>query len=147
MKTLLLQTDAWDLCIDASSNIAVASNPYSLAQDAASAGRTWRGECWYDTLRGVPYLPDLLGVTPVPIELIIAEEQAAAFTVPEVQGATFVIGSIQDRVLVGQMQIVGPDGTSAFAPVVTSGVLHPVVTDENGRVVVSSGGQGVVAQS
>ena len=37
MKTLLLRPDTWDLTLDSAGNIAVAENPYALAQDAASA--------------------------------------------------------------------------------------------------------------
>ena len=36
-------------------NIAVADEPYALAQDAASAIRTFIGECYYDTTKGLPY--------------------------------------------------------------------------------------------
>lgn len=32
-STLLLDTLAWDLAVDAAGNIAVATEPYSLAQD------------------------------------------------------------------------------------------------------------------
>ena len=44
MKTLLLTTDAWDLTVDVSGNIAVADEPLALAQDAASAIRLFAGE-------------------------------------------------------------------------------------------------------
>ena len=37
MKSLLLDPRSWDLTVDVSNNIAVASDPYSLAQDAACA--------------------------------------------------------------------------------------------------------------
>jgi hypothetical protein len=35
--------------LDAEGNIAVASEPYSLAQDAASAIKTFAGEVFWDT--------------------------------------------------------------------------------------------------
>ena len=43
MNTLLLDTLRWDLCLDVHGNIAVASDPYSVAQDVASAIRTFSG--------------------------------------------------------------------------------------------------------
>ena len=41
MNTLLLDLTNWDLLVDASGNIAVASDPYSVAQDVASAVRVF----------------------------------------------------------------------------------------------------------
>ena len=52
--TLLLTPQTWDLTVDASNNIAVAAEPYALAQDAASAIRLFQGEDYYDTTRGIP---------------------------------------------------------------------------------------------
>ena len=55
MSTLLLDRTYWDLCVDSSGNLAVASEPYSLAQDAASAIKLFQGEYIYDTTIGIPY--------------------------------------------------------------------------------------------
>ncbi|AJJ19826.1 hypothetical protein [Yersinia intermedia] len=55
-NTLLLDRTAWDLVLDANGDIAMASLPYSIAQDVASAIKTFIGECWYDTSQGVPYV-------------------------------------------------------------------------------------------
>jgi hypothetical protein len=52
MKTLLLVTDKWDLCLDANGNIASAEPPYARAQDVASALRLFAAELWYDTSLG-----------------------------------------------------------------------------------------------
>ncbi len=43
-STLLLDQVTWDLAVDTSGNIAVASDPYSQAQDAASSIKTFAGE-------------------------------------------------------------------------------------------------------
>ena len=43
-KTLLLDLNAWDLVLDSSGNIALASEPYSVVQDVASALRTFAGD-------------------------------------------------------------------------------------------------------
>ena len=52
-QTLLLDPLKWDLVVDAAGNIAVASPPYALAQDAASSIKLFSGECYYDTSIGV----------------------------------------------------------------------------------------------
>lgn len=105
MDTLLLDQTAWDLVPDAAGNIAVASAPYALAQDAATAVRTFQGECWYDTTLGLPYTTQILGYSPIPYALIKAQCVAAAMTVPGIVSAQMFITSTADRVLTGQLQI------------------------------------------
>ncbi|QHC34168.1 hypothetical protein [Komagataeibacter xylinus] len=61
MNTLLLDRSTWDLLLDASGNIAVASDVYAIAQDISSAVRVFLGECWYDTTQGMPYRQNILG--------------------------------------------------------------------------------------
>lgn len=63
-QSLLLDTVAWDLVLDAKGNIAVCSDPYATAQDVACALRTFQGECYYDTTRGVDYFGQILGQQP-----------------------------------------------------------------------------------
>jgi len=69
MNTLYLLPDTWDLVLDSSANIAMATNNYSLAQDAASAIKTFYGEAYYDTTLGIPYKTLILGENP-PLEYI-----------------------------------------------------------------------------
>lgn len=114
MKTLLLDTVSWDLVLDVYGNIAVASNPYALAQDAASAIRLFQGELWFDTAPGVPYFTDILGKSP-PLSLMRARFEAAAKTVPEVAAATCVIASVAGRRVTGQVQITASDGRTSSA--------------------------------
>ena len=118
MDTLLLTRDQWDLCLDASGNIAVASNPYALAQDAASAIKLFVGELWYDTTQGVPYFETILG-RPPSLAFMKARFVAAALTVPEVASATCYITGIVDRKLSGQVQVTSTSGVVAvtsFSP-------------------------------
>lgn len=104
-KTLLLDTQTWDLVLDASGDIAVASDPYSLAQDAASAIKLFQGELWYDTTQGVPYFAGILGTLP-PVPLIKSKFVAAALTVPGVVSAQCFLSALsQQRQLSGQVQI------------------------------------------
>lgn len=109
MDTIYLDPTAWDLTLDASGNIARASNPYALAQDAASAIRTFLGEVYYNTLLGVPYFTEILGHLP-PLPLLKQRLVDAALTVPEVIAAQVFIASITDREVKGQVQITDKAG-------------------------------------
>ncbi len=111
-NTLLLDQTTWDLCKDASGNIAMAAPPYAVAQDAASAVRTFLGECWYNTLLGLPYFGQILGAFPVPYALIKAQCVAAALTVPGVVSAQMFISSVQNRKLTGQLQVTDNNGNT-----------------------------------
>lgn len=109
-STLLLDQGAWDLCLDANGNIAVAQPPYALAQDVASAIRTFLGECWYDTSLGVPYR-NILGKNP-PISYLIAQMEAAALTVPGVVSASCTIQSVKGRTVTGQVAFTDSSGAT-----------------------------------
>ena len=113
MRTLLLDRTTWDLCLDSNGNIAVASDPYSIAQDVASAIRLYLGELYYDTTQGVPYNSEILGHNP-PIPLLKAAFEAAAMTVPEVKSATCYIQSAVGRKVTGQVQVTSTSGAVAI---------------------------------
>jgi hypothetical protein len=104
MNTLLLDVGLWDLTLDANGNIAVAAEPYALAQDVASACRTVLGEVYYDTTLGVDYFGELFGKTP-PVTIFQEQFVAAALTVPDVVSATCSIESYsaETREAVGQV--------------------------------------------
>lgn len=104
MNTLLLDTITWDLTKDINGNIALASDPYAIAQDVASACRTFYSELWYDTLSGLPYLQQILGKLP-PAGFIKAQLVKAALTVPGVLTATCYLTGFINRELIGQIQI------------------------------------------
>lgn len=108
-STILLDTQAWDLVLDANSNIAVASNPYSLAQDSASEIRTFQGEVYYDATRGVPYWQEILSHLP-PVSLMKSAFVAAAKLTPEVVAAQCFIASTANRQVTGQVQILDDSG-------------------------------------
>lgn len=109
MKTLLLDTAAWDLCLDASGNIAVAGEPYAIAQNVASAVKVFAGELYYDTSQGIPYLANILGQRP-PLQYIKAQIEQAAMTVPGVASARCILSSLTGRTLTGQIQITDNTG-------------------------------------
>lgn len=114
MKSLLLDPNTWDLTKDAAGNIAVADDPYALAQNAASAVKLFQGEQWYDTVSGVPYFQQILG-RPPNIPLMKAKFEAAALTVPGVVAATVFITSITYRNVSGQVQVTSANGTTTAA--------------------------------
>ncbi|WP_186043058.1 hypothetical protein [Burkholderia gladioli] len=103
-STLLLDQTLWDLCADAAGNIAVADEPYAIAQDAASAVRTFQGECWFNTAIGVPYWADILGHRP-PLQLIKSVIVTEALRVQTVSAAQCFITGFADRKLTGQLQV------------------------------------------
>lgn len=109
--TLLLDRTTWDLCLDASGNIAVASSPYATAQDVASAVRTFMGECWFNTASGVPYWTDILGQRP-PMQLVKKDIVAAAKNVFDVVKAQCYITGFAERVLTGQVQVTNSAGVT-----------------------------------
>lgn len=111
MDTLLLDNTLWDLLVDSAGNLARATNPYSRAQDVASALRTFIGECFYDTSLGVPYFQQVLGHLP-PVPLLQSLLVEAALTVPGVVTATATLNALQDRALTGQVAFTDVDGVS-----------------------------------
>ena len=84
---------------------------WSIAQDVASATRTFLGECWYDVSQGLPYWQQILGEFP-PLQYIAEKIQDAALTVPNVVAAKATFTSFQNRSLAGQIQIIDTDGAT-----------------------------------
>lgn len=103
MQTLLLDLDTWDLCTDATGNLAVASDPYSVAQDVASACRVFVGDCWYNQGAGVPYFQSVLGKRP-PLPLLKQWLVEQALLVAGCTNPVVYISSFADRELAGQIQ-------------------------------------------
>lgn len=108
MDTLYLLPDTWDLAIDASGNIAMATAPYAVAQDVASACRLWKGEALFDTTRGIPYKSAVLGYLP-PQAQLTDWYKVESETVPEVASALPIL-QFNNRNLTGQIQITLTDG-------------------------------------
>lgn len=110
-NTLLLDQSAWDLVLDSNNNIALAGAPYSIAQDVASATRTFIGECWYDTSLGIPYWQNILGELP-PLQYISQQMIQQAYTIPNVVEAKVQFQSFENRSLSGQIQVIDTDGAA-----------------------------------
>ena len=124
MDTLLLDPNTWDLVLNASNNIALASAvypraplkaaAYAQAQDAACAIRLFQGELTYDIDQGVPYFQQILGKLP-PVPLMKARFTQAAMRVPGVTSAQVFFSSFDNRELLGQVQITNDSGRTAAA--------------------------------
>lgn len=112
MNTLLLAQDTWDLITDAEGGIAMASDPYAIAQDVASAVRLFFGELWYDTTKGIPYFEEILGKRP-PLQYVKTRVELAALTVPQVARARCVFVTFKNRQLTGQIQVIDQNGVTA----------------------------------
>jgi len=108
-NTLLLDQTEWDLVMDSAGNIAMATPPYALAQDVASAVRLFLGELWYSRNEGIPYFEDVLGQLP-PIALLVGYIEKAAMTVPGVVSARCIIESFDNRAVTGQIQFIDEKG-------------------------------------
>ena len=108
-NSLLLDQNAWDLVLDVNGNIALAGAPYSIAQDVASATRTFLGECWYNNSLGLPYWQNILGESP-PLQYVDQQLTIAAFTIPNVSAVLVTFTSFTNRVLTGSIQIIDTDG-------------------------------------
>jgi len=105
MTTLLLDQSSWDLVIDANGNIAMAAEPYSYAQDVATACRTFLGELWYDTDKGIPYNDDVLGHLPT-ADALRQYLVEAALTVDGVVKADATVASFDSRTITGNIVFV-----------------------------------------
>lgn len=109
MKTLLLDQVLWDLVLDVNGNIAVAEDPYAMAQDAASACRTFLAEQWYNTTLGIDYF-NLLGTAPNLPLLRTKLINQVKLTVPGVKAAQVFFTQFVDRRIGGQVQVADADG-------------------------------------
>jgi hypothetical protein len=102
-STICLDLDDWDLFADAAGNIGLAAPPYAVAQDVASAVRTFAADCYYNQSLGIPYFAQILGHTP-PLAIFQEYIQNAALSVPSVISAQCVIESISARAVTGYVQ-------------------------------------------
>lgn len=109
MKTLLLDISTWDLVVASNGGIAVATDPYSVAQDVASACRVFQGEEWYHTDVGIPYFQQILGKLP-PINLVKTLIANAASSVPGCNNPVVFLTGLAGRNLSGQVQFTDSNG-------------------------------------
>lgn len=122
MNTLLLDRDTWDLVVNDSGNLAVATDLYALAQDVASACRTFLGEQWYNTALGIPYTDQILGVLP-PESFLAAQFQGQGEAVPQVAQVRAFLDTVgPSRVLTGRLEVTSEASQTA---VVSGSIATP----------------------
>lgn len=112
VDTLLLDLTNWDLVVDAFGNLAVAFAPYAIAQDVASAIKTFAGEVYYNTTLGVPYFAQILGQLP-PVTLFQTYMVEATLTVPFVvanPAPQCLITGFENRNVTGQVTFTDSTG-------------------------------------
>lgn len=152
-NTLCLDISTWDLFLDSSGNIAMAQPPYALAQDVASAIKTFLGEVWYDDTIGIPYLAKILGQVP-PISVFQQYMVDAAESVPGVVSAVCLISSYSPltRKVIGQVQFTDESnvtGSISIGPAVTAGISNPSIgqsiTTLSGLDIITLSGQNIGA--
>lgn len=109
MHTIYLDPETWDLVLDTNGNIAYAKDPYSKAQDVASAVRLFKGELYYDTTKGIPYFDDVLGQR-TSFALYQKHLQDAALTVSGVKSAVAGITLENSRAVSGAITFTDESG-------------------------------------
>ncbi|QDX29573.1 hypothetical protein [Dickeya poaceiphila] len=112
-RTLSLNSDTWDIQLDDSGNLAVVNNPYSVAQDVATACSLYLGECVYDNTIGIPYNTQIMGFIPGS-GLIQSYLQNEAMRLDYVSTAqATIINDQQKRQSYGVITIVDTNGTTS----------------------------------
>jgi len=111
--SLYLSPATNDITLDASGSLAVCAEPYRIAQDAATAIKTYRGECVYDATLGIPYWTEILGKAP-PIELMRSYFTQAALAQVGAVSARVYLQSLPNRGIGGQVQITDANGSTSF---------------------------------
>lgn len=109
--TLSLDSDTWDLVLDANGDIQVATDADAMAQDAASECRLFQGDDYYDTTHGIPYWARILGQRPQ-LNLLRTYLVNAALLVPGVVSAKVFFSAWTGRTLSGQVQTTDAYGTT-----------------------------------
>lgn len=111
-QTIPLNASTWDIELDSNGNLTLAEPDISIAQDVASAIRTFLGECWYGATLGLPYFGQILGQLP-PASLITSLLEEAAKTIVGVTAVTVVsLGLNASRQLTGTVIVVSTDSTT-----------------------------------
>lgn len=87
MRTIFLLPSTWDLALDTSGNIAVASDIYQQSQDVASACRTFARDVYYDQAQGILYFENVLGQYGFPLSLFKMYLEEAAKSIAGVVSA------------------------------------------------------------
>lgn len=113
-SSLQLDADSWDIGLDDTGALAVASEEHTILQDACAAAQTWLGEVHYDQSLGVSYEDAVLsGQTPS--AFYAADVENAVQAVPGVAAATcHLLAPQKDRQHTGILVITTTTGHTAY---------------------------------
>lgn len=101
MNTLFLLPSTWDLCLDTSGNIAMATDEYQQAQDIATSCRVFLKDDYYNQQDGIPYLEEIMGRSAYPLALYQRNLHDRAMLVPNIVSVDVNLNEVKDRVLSG----------------------------------------------
>lgn len=110
--TSLQLSDVWDLTLTPGGNLQTTVDLPRVLQDVACYERVFRGEGYFDTLSGVPYLDRELGYLP-PEELVRERANRRGREVPDVADVSTVLTELRQRVLHGTIYVTTVDGRRA----------------------------------
>ena len=110
-KSIFLDPNSWNMAVDIDGNIAVADEPYRIAQDCSCAVRTFNPEVYFDMNYGIPYTAEILGKRP-PLQLVKRRYEDLAKTVSGVANARCTLAGIKNRVLTGYITLTTTSGGS-----------------------------------
>lgn len=108
-STLFLLPETWDLCLDTSGNIAIATDEYQQAQDIATSCRVFKvkkadgtvsGDDYYNQNDGIPIL-EVMGRSAYPLALYQRNLHDRAMLVPNIVSVDVNLNEVKDRVLSG----------------------------------------------
>lgn len=103
MKTLFLLPDTWDLTLDVSGNIAIASDQYARAQSVANKCRVFIKDMYYSQGEGIPYLESIMGKNRFSLSMYRTYLEDAAMAVDGVVTARAELSTANDRVVRGRI--------------------------------------------
>ena len=117
MNTIFLHPDTWDITLDTSGNIAVATEPYQQAQDISSSCRVFKvqkadgtisGDDYYKQQDGIPIL-EIMGRSSYPLALYQRNLHDRAMLVNGIVSIDVKLQQLKDRVLSGAIIFTNED--------------------------------------
>lgn len=116
-KTLLLDSETWDLVLDPAGNIAMVEGNYAIAQNVANAVRLFTKDAYFYTERGIPHFNIELGHKKrISDSVLRARIKRMALGIDGVKTAEVSLEKEleEGRVLGGEVFITTTNGETAF---------------------------------
>lgn len=112
--TLALDKD-WDIYTDDAGQIATLETDIAVAQNVSNAVRLFTGDACLNLTRGVPHFSSDVSTRPN-VPFIASVLLRASSRVPEVEKASVKIGTMDGRVIPGDIDIRTTSGKTVSAP-------------------------------